>query len=145
MLHRLDRPAVSVWNSGKKVLFMMESIYRCVWFFLMVFTTTDHFPEDSVRYVGSRPTTEGIVRRRILRTEFMVLSGILRMGTIPIWARKRFCWMSWFLTAVVSVEWMRPWRMKWKLKSEGGIISKTDDLISRDFNRVESTGWYLIS
>ena len=30
--------------------------------------------------------------------------------------------------------------MKWKLKSEGGIISKTDDLISRDFNRVESTG-----
>lgn len=30
--------------------------------------------------------------------------------------------------------------VKWILKSDGGIGSKTDDLISKDFNRVDFAG-----
>ena len=55
------------------------------------FNTTNHLPEDSVRYVGSTPTTEEIARRQVLMNEFIFVSGTLRIGTVPVWARKRFC------------------------------------------------------
>ena len=57
MLWRLDRPSFSVWDSGKMVSFMAESISLRVWYFFDFFTTTNHFPEDSDKYVGSRSMT----------------------------------------------------------------------------------------
>ena len=38
---------------------------------------------------------------------------------------------------VTSIIWIRPWGIKYMVESGGGIESKTDDLISRCFNRVE--------
>ena len=45
---------------------------------------TDHLPNFAVRYVGSRPMTDSITRRRSLSTEFIVSGVILKMGTIPV-------------------------------------------------------------
>ena len=66
------------------------SIYLRICSFCDFFTTINHLPEDSVRYVGSTPTTEGIARRQVLINELIVVSGTLRIGTVPAWARKRF-------------------------------------------------------
>ena len=113
------------------------SSYLILWTF---FTTTNHFPENSVKYMGSNPIKEGMLRRRILSPEFIIVVGMLRMGTISVWARKQFCWVIRFLAVIASVDWIRSWEMKWMLKSDGGVRFKTDDLISRDFYRVALAG-----
>jgi len=56
----------------------------------VTFTKTNHFPEDPVRYIGSRTMIEEITKRRFLRSNFVVVLGILRMETMLVWARKLF-------------------------------------------------------
>ena len=64
--------------------------YSSCLIFLYFFRTTNLFSEDSVRYAGFKPMTEGMVKRRVLRSEFMVVSEMSRIGTIPVWTRKQF-------------------------------------------------------
>ena len=79
-------------------------------------------------YLDSRPMIEGITRRWVLRSKFMVVSGILKIGIISVWVRKQFCWIFCF-TVVVYVDWIRPCGMKRILESDGEIGFKTGDLI----------------
>ena len=80
------------------------------WDFL---TSSNHFPDFSVKYVGSSPMTEGIAMRFSLRPEFMISGWMFMIGTIPVCSRNLFYWVIWFFTVAASVVWMSPWGMKW--------------------------------
>ena len=76
---------------GKNILLITMSISCLVWSFYVFFHMTSHLPDFVVEYVGSSPLTEVIANTRSFRPAFMVSGATLRIGTIPVWARKRFC------------------------------------------------------
>ena len=50
------------------------------------------------------PITDGMSSSRSLIPLFIVTIRILRMGTIPVSAKKGFCWVIWIFTVVASVD-----------------------------------------
>ena len=145
----LDRPNLSIWESVNNVSLIKMSITLLAWYFCIFLTNTSHLPEDSVEYVGSIPITDGMVSRYFLIPlfvpAFIESSVMLKIVTIPVWAKKRFCWVSWCLTVVASIDWIKPWGMKWMFVSDCGRGSKTDDFTRRDLRIVKWAGWHLTS
>ena len=79
-----DLSGLSICEFRNNVSLITVSIALLVWYFCIFLTSTNRFPEDSVKYVGSSPITHGISRSRVLIPAFIVDSGILKMGTIPV-------------------------------------------------------------
>ena len=79
-----DRPGIFVWKSGNRVSLITVSIALLVWSFGDFFTTTNHFSEASVKYVGSSPITVGISSSHVLIPAFIDASGMLKMRTMPV-------------------------------------------------------------
>ena len=75
-------------------------------------TTTNYISEDLVKHMDFSPITEGMARRRVLILKFIVVSGMLKIETMPVGVRKKFCGVIWCLTVVELVDWIRPWGMK---------------------------------
>ena len=84
MLCIFDLPGLSVWESGNNVSLITLSIALLVLSFCAFFTNTGHFPDDSVKYVGSMPIIDGMSSSRSLIPLFIETSGIMKMGTIPV-------------------------------------------------------------
>ena len=118
--------------------------YVCVFL-----TNISLLPEDSVKYVGSIPITDSMASRCVLIPflipAFIESSVILKIRTMHVWAKKRFCWVGWPLTIVASVDWIKPWGMMWMFVSDGGRGSRTDNFMRRDLRIVEWAGWHLTS
>ena len=53
-------------------------------------------------------TPDVIASRSYFSPEFIVSGVVFRMGTIPVWARKRFYWVIWFFTVVKAIVCRRP-------------------------------------
>ena len=108
-------------------------------------TNASHFLEDSFKYMDLIPITNRMSISRAFIPLFIVTSGILKMETIPVWAKTRFCWVIWVFVVLASIDWIKPEGMKWMLASDGGSGSKIDDLKRRDCRIVDWAGWHLTS
>ena len=53
-----DLPSFSVCESGNSVSLITVSIALLAWSFCIFLTSTNHFPEDSVKYMCSSPITD---------------------------------------------------------------------------------------
>ena len=65
-------PGISVCESRNSVSLITVSIALDVWSFYVFLTSTNHFPEDSVKYVFSSLITDGISRSRVFIPVFIV-------------------------------------------------------------------------
>ena len=149
MLCLFDSPYLSVWELGNNVSLITISIALLAWSFFDFWKNTSHLAGGSYKYVGSIPITDGMTRIRylipLLVPEFIEPSLILKIGTMPVWAKKWFCWVGWFLTVIASVDWIKPWEMKWMFVLDGGRGSKTEDFMRIYLRTVEWAGWHYTS
>ena len=80
--------------------------------FILFFTMTNHLPDFSVRYIGSRPITDGKASKCSLSLGFMVSGLILRMGTMLVLSQESIMLSDLVLDGCGICVCSRPYDMK---------------------------------